>query len=432
MVATNHQRTRSRLAEKVLIGSALFFCAFSAPDAENAIGQAYHPVVSLAYQYGRYIAVLLLSLLVFPKFFVSQGSLYFSRKNSFYLILIILSFFSMKELYYGHLILFLQFLAVGTLMVLVFDFYLASLRAEVGVVGSINFVSDIFLIFGLLVCVYCISNTFLGFSLQTTFHGRLFGMTANPQHMMMNCVLALIGPTYSLFFRGRSAPAIKILSSVVIVGLSVIVLMTGSRAGIALLATIFTLAILYSRSILMKGSFILALPMFVIVFLPPEVLSAGWSLFTGVFEGRADTRSWVWEREILEFWRNPVFGVPIEYPDRLLFSESYWLSSLSNGGAFIGFLLIALLFSLLNQLYRLVFSEKMSQIPHGQRFFLLSGILVVLLVSVFEAVLAAYFSSHTLISVMLISLSSICIFGIKRPPQKHNVQTSLRPFIRSH
>lgn len=262
-----------------------------------------------------------------------------------------------------------------------------------------NFEASVF-IFGALFAALNIVLLIFAPQVVSTWFGRFYGVTANPQHTMMISVLCI--PACVLVLRLSNRPKFQRVGAVLaLVGLAVVIFNTGSRTG--LIGGFLVLCLCYSDRLRGKrfaatlfGAFALAVLMSVIF--GAQIWG---SLFTVVDEqyivGREDTRSKVWERELGRFLENWQFGVPIDDNGRLYFSETYWLSITTNGGI-LGLLLVSILLVMLLVLFRKLQAASLQKNNSKRSQTYAASCLGVIILATFESLLAGLLAAYTMIA----------------------------------
>lgn len=198
----------------------------------------------------------------------------------------------------------------------------------------LSFEIAIFLFSGLFVFVNLALMLYFGKAVST-FHGRFFGITANPQHTMMISVLCI--PACVLFFRNQQQKIYtRAIAIGIMIGLGMIIYMTGSRTGFGVGLVVLCIGFLDKFQVRHLFTTVVGVSVGILL---ATILGGSdfWALIRNGIEaqyidGRTDTRTYVVEREFSEFVDNWMTGVPLDIDGRLSFSESYWFSVLSNGG----------------------------------------------------------------------------------------------------
>ncbi len=262
-----------------------------------------------------------------------------------------------------------------------------------------NFEASIFVFSGLFAAVNLILLVVAPQAVSTWF-GRFYGTTANPQHTMMLSVMCI--PICALVLRGARRPAVQRAAALaVLIGLCTVVYVTGSRSGFV--TALAVLSFCYVDRFTGR-KFVASLYGILMIGTLSLILFGGrlWGLvFTSVQDryitGREDTRTYVWVREFNDFVQNWQFGVPLESHGRLNFSETYWLSISSNGGIIALGLAIVLLTMLLFTLYRLTLAGMKQGSPLRYRIYA-AACLAVFALSIVESILAGVIVAHTMMA----------------------------------
>lgn len=259
----------------------------------------------------------------------------------------------------------------------------------------------------------------------STWFGRFYGVTANPQHTMMICVLCI--PFCVLVWRTKHRPMYeRAYALVALLGLAIVIFNTGSRTGF--IGGFLVLAVCYSDRLKGKrlagtlfGAFSAAVGL---------ALVFGSRIWTVIFNtvdeeyiaGREDTRTYVWQREFSEFIDHWQFGVPLEEHGRLNFAETYWISVASNGGIFGLVFVMILLGMLLYTIQRLTAAGLRSGSPLRYRIYA-SASLAVLILSVVESILAGLIVAHTMLSTGILATA----WNLKTPRKQRKRKSNTLP-----
>ena len=262
-----------------------------------------------------------------------------------------------------------------------------------------NFEASVFIFAGMFAALNVVLLVFAPQAVSTWF-GRFYGVTANPQHTMMIAVLCM--PVCVLVLRLANRPFLQRAAAfLTMIGLAVVVFNTGSRTG--LIGTVLILCVCYFDRL--GGKRIIGTLFGFFAAAVVASLAFGSRLWAIIFSsveeqyivGREDTRSFVWVREFDRFVEHWQFGVPIDESGRLYFSETYWLSIATNGGV-IGLLLVcmvlAMLLFVITRLFAMFVRDKGSKRIQVYA----SGCLVVMVLATFESILAGILAVYTMIA----------------------------------
>lgn len=234
----------------------------------------------------------------------------------------------------------------------------------------------------------------------STWFGRFYGVTANPQHTMMigvlcisACVLVLRRQASSWYGRAYALISLAFLA--------IIIFKTGSRTGFICGLLAFTVPF----ADLFKGRRLISTLYGSLLVVVVSLLLFGGQIWTSAFkaidqqyiDGREDTRTQAWRRELNEFIDNWQFGVPLQDHGRLDFAETYWFSIASNGGVIGLFLASILLGLLLFTLRRLALACFQPRSPLRYRVYA-GSLLAILIISTIESIFAGVIAAHTMLA----------------------------------
>ena len=261
-------------------------------------------------------------------------------------------------------------------------------------------------LFGALFVLLNLSIYFTNSAAVSSFFGRFFGVTANPQHTMMACALAL--PMCIYMARNSSACWwIRLVAAATIFGLVPIVYLTGSRTGFGAIILVFVLMfrdMFTSRRII---ALLVLVPIISLFFFDRISETVGTLVDSQYFDGREDTRSHVFGREWSEYQEEWLFGVGLDpESNRLRFSEVYWLSALSNGGLLVAVPLSAFFISLVLLILRLLF-RSMTNPKDLRASMYVSAVSVCLFISFLESIFAGIIAVHTTLAIAYVNLASL-------------------------
>jgi len=221
-------------------------------------------------------------------------------------------------------------------------------------------------------------------------HGRLFATMVNPQHLTMTSALALPAVFGSFLIERRSRLS-DVLGIVVCSGLMFIIFKTGSRTGLFVAAfSLLTLIILKYKA---KVALFLAFSVALTMLLHPE--GAFFVDEVSEYTSRGDTRSEIWQDELDYFIKNPLFGKDLNAQGRVAFSESLWLSILSNAGIFG----LVITIYLMSRIIKLIILINKLQTQTAQLKYVYSiSLSIIFFMSFFESLFAGYLTSMTYLS----------------------------------
>lgn len=192
------------------------------------------------------------------------------------------------------------------------------------------------------VMIVSINLYFSIFGGLSSFGGRVSGFAFNPNVLAYSCALTCCCvPAATLHF-GK----FRLLGTIILcAGNAVIVLSTLSRGALVILAlALIVVALQSSRRY--RSYVLLSIPAVGFVALVQLINSP---VLKKVFEGRENTRSWVFERQMSRFSDSPIIGGSWDEP-LIVYGENMYLGVLSElgvlGGIALGLVLIPLFWNL--------------------------------------------------------------------------------------
>ncbi|TIL54860.1 hypothetical protein [Mesorhizobium sp.] len=362
-------------------------------------------VFDVMYTYGRplSLAFMILGAAIFW-YLGGRTALRDMGRNSTYLLLLNL-YLIVKVSFYGGISIFLQSFFVTIVQICAFVLVVAGYeKVDVANRFKVGFVPAIMFTYALL----SISVNIFVFwrfpaSSMTLLGGRLFGITANPQHLALQTAFCLPALLFCVQRYGMSR-LIGIVAMILTLAAVWIEYLTGSRMGFAAAVAaiaIFSLRFFSKRYVAMTiVAIVTVAPIFSLIFYEDvsTVISERFII------GREDTRSEYWAAGISQFLEYPIFGAePDPETGRLYFNVSFWISAAASGGIVgIGFA-IPLFFRMASCVSKIrsLKREKLIEDAYGQMFV---GILIIMFwASIFEAAFLGIFAAHTMIAYVYFS-----------------------------
>ncbi|WP_292514714.1 O-antigen ligase [Mesorhizobium sp.] len=225
--------------------------------------------------------------------------------------------------------------------------------------------------------------------------GRFFGITANPQHLAMVCALCVPALLYSVVHYGVKS-IVGVSAGAMLACILFLEYQSGSRLGFfgTLLCIIMGCRVFFDRR---RIVYVLLLS---IVALPLVYFSFYDSISDLIrlrfVEGRADTRSEYWASGWNQFLQSPLTGSePSGEPAKYYFTVSSWISAAASGGVIALIFLVMFLLSSIGYVYN-VNRLRNRHVDTEYLDLYISAIVLILAISVFEAVFLGVFSSHTM------------------------------------
>lgn len=243
-------------------------------------------------------------------------------------------------------------------------------------------------------------------------HGRLMGTTANPQHAAVLLAISLLGPVYLLASRRQLPQWVPFASIVLCAGIIHLLLLTGSRTGMAM-SLIGALVFLRRRLSTAAIVGICAGTVLLVVLrdaFDSRPLDTRHNVERMV--DMSDTRTHVWRAQWHTFIRHPLFGRP-EIGDQFRSGENSWLGLMAATGVLgVGVLLWLLVRIAMNvrDLYRFIpLKYRLLDVD-----FCVAGLLAIFAGSFFEAYLLGVITMPVLFIAMLSAACESTIRDCKR------------------
>lgn len=386
-------------------GMALWFAAFA--KAQDFEGQLYPPMnapLELLFAQGRNLSLGAMFIAIVATLMLGKGIRRRDWRNASMYIAAVNVFIIFKLFLYGNSEIFILGSFAIAIQILVFVVCASRYERE-SFEGSnlMPYVVKVIYIFSILF-LSCNVYAYIYFpgSSAVKFSARFFGVTANPQHLAMVCALCVPALLYCVVhYRVKSIVGVS--AGVMLACVLFLEYQSGSRLGFfgTLLCIIMGSRVFLDRRRIVYVLILSVLALPLVYFSFYDSIS---DLIRSRFvEGRSDTRSEYWVAGWNQFLQSPFVGSePSEEPARYYFTVSSWISAASSGGV------IALAFMLMFLISSIGYFFKVTRLRYC-RFdtehvdLYLSAIVLILAISVFEAVFLGVFSSHTMMVYLYIA-----------------------------
>ncbi|RWI29875.1 MAG: hypothetical protein EOQ92_00035 [Mesorhizobium sp.] len=394
---------------------ALWFAAFA--KAQDFEGQLYPPMnapLELLFAQGRNLSLGAMLIAVVVTLMLGKGIRRRDWRNASIYIAAVNVFIIFKLFLYGNSEIFI--LGSFAIAIQILVFVVCASRYERESFDGLNlmpYVVKVIYIFAILFLT-CNVYAYIYFpgSSAVKFSGRFFGVTANPQHLAMVCALCVPALVYCVVHYGVKS-IVGLSAGAMLACVLFLEYQSGSRLGFfgALLCILMGCRVFLDRRriIYVLILSVLALPLVYFSFYD----SVSDLIRLRFVEGRSDTRSEYWVAGWNQFLRSPVFGSePSEEPARYYFTVSSWISAASSGGVIALVFLLMFLISSIGY-FSVVSGLRNRRLDMEHVDLYLSAIVLILAISVFEAVFLGVFSSHTMMVYLYIAGAGSLV-GAKR------------------
>ncbi|RWH82935.1 MAG: hypothetical protein EOQ86_03320 [Mesorhizobium sp.] len=395
-------------------GMALWFAAFA--KAQDFEGQLYPPMnapLEVLFAQGRNLSLGAMLIAVVVTLMLGKGIRRIDWRNASMYIAAVNVFIIFKLFLYGNSEIFILGSFAIAIQILLFVVCASRYERESfdgsnlmpHVVKVIYIFSILFLSCNVYAYIYFPGSSVVKFS------GRFFGVTANPQHLAMVCALCVPALLYCVVHYGAQS-IVGVSAGAMLACVLFLEYQSGSRLGFfgTLLCIIIGCRVFLDRRRIVYVLIlsILALPLVYFSFYD----SISELIRSRFVEGRSDTRSEYWVAGWNQFLQSPLIGSePIGEPAKYYFTVSSWISAASSGGVIALVFLILFLMSSIGYVFNV--NRLRSRVDTEYVDLYLSAIVLILAISVFEAVFLGVFSSHTMMVYLYIAGAGSLV-GAKR------------------
>lgn len=386
-------------------GMALWFAAFA--KAQDFEGQLYPPMnapLELLFAQGRNLSLGAMFIAIVVTLMLGKGIRRRDWRNASMYIAAVNVFIIFKLFLYGNSEIFILGSFAIAIQILVFVVCASRYERE-SFEGSnlMPYVVKVIYIFSILF-LSCNVYAYLYFpgSSAVKFSARFFGVTANPQHLAMVCALCVPALLYCVVHYGVKS-IVGVSAGVMLACVLFLEYQSGSRLGFfgTLLCIIMGSRVFLDRRRIVYVLILSVLALPLVYFSFYDSIS---DLIRSRFvEGRSDTRSEYWVAGWNQFLQSPFVGSePSEEPARYYFTVSSWISAASSGGVIALVFLLMFLISSIGYFFKVTrLRDRRFDTEHVDLY--LSAIVLILAISVFEAVFLGVFSSHTMMVYLYIA-----------------------------